>query len=364
MTDRQADALRKKMEFPRGPPQRGAAFALQTWLLDPKRLLYVLMFLAIGSLLATRPIGLAPDDFNYLQYFEGADWFRFIEHSKLQGYSLMVEEPLWQLLVHVLSSYLDAESAFRLVIFCSVAMYAWAFRKAPSSALLFVLFAFLVCPFMAVEMYFNQVRQGFATSLFLALLSLGGWGYVVGAFTSGLVHTSLLTLLPLSAIGTKALVISVGAMLIGIAALAVGGLEFFASDLDLGRRADQYAFEGAASYRFFFYAVPLYFGIFGLVWYEHVRLKRAPEPIFYQSLVYCVLAFVAAYGFEAGVRLFYLLDALVIWTVSRFWRGRVPLGAWLWACAQLAVGFYVSFKGNFAALETQWGRVEAIFASW
>lgn len=361
MIDRQADALRKKI--PHGPPKRGAAFALQTWLLDPKRLLYVLMFLAIGSLLVTRPIGLAPDDFSYLHYFDKADWSRFVENTKLQGYSLIVEEPLWQLLTHVLSSYLDPESAFRFVILCSVAMYAWAFRNAPSSALMFVLFAFLVCPFLAAQMYFNQVRQGLATSLFLALLSLGGWGYVVGAFTSGLVHTSLLTLLPLSAISTKALVISVGAMLIGIAALAVGGLEFFARYLDLGRRADQYAFAGAASYRFFFYAVPLYFGILGLVWYEHVRLKRAPEPILYQSLVFCVVAFVAAYGFEGGVRLFYLLDALVVWTVSRFWRGRVPLGAWLWACAQLALGFYISFKENFAA-ETPWGRVEAIFAAW
>lgn len=327
---------------------------------DPRRLLYVAMFLAIESVLVTRPIGLALDDFDYLAYFETADWFRF---SELPAYSLIVEEPLWELMIHVLSLYLDPESAFRFVIFCSVATYAWAFRKAHSSALMFVLIAFLVCPSMFTQIYFNQVRQGLAISLFLALLSLGGWGYVVGVIASGLVHTSQIALLPLSPGSRKLFLISLGATVIGIAALTMAGFQLSPSDVDLGRRGEVYSFDSSLNYFFLAVTAPLYFGILGLVWHEHVRLQRAPEPILYQSLIFCVLAYVISFGFEGGGRVFYLLDALVVWTVSRFWRGRVPFYAWVWICAQFALGVYSSYKENFAA-ETQWGRMEAILTSW
>ncbi len=363
MASREAEALSKEMESLRYRPKRVVEPSRKTWLRDPKRVLFALMFLAIAILLAARPMGLAPDDFSYLTYFETADWFGFLENSELQGYSLIIEEPLWQLLVHVLSSYLDPESAFRFVIFCSVAMYAWAFRNAHSSALLFVLFSFFACSSLFTQLYFNQMRQGFAISLFLAFLSLGGWGYLVGAVTSGLLHTSQLVLLPSSPRSKKMLLISVGVALIGIIGLAAMGFQLSARDLDLGRREDLYIFEGAVNYRFFIVAAPLYFGMLGFIWYEGVRLKWPPEPILLQSVIVCALAFVAFFVFEAGARLLYLLDVVVIWNVSRSWRGRVPVAAWLWAGAQLALGFNMSLTANFDS-DTPWGRAAVIYTSW
>ena len=341
---------------------RGIAFVLRGWQQDPKRLLYVLSFAAIAILLAARPIGLALDDFSYLDYLDGADWFQFIDYVQLRGFPLIIEEPLWQLLIHLLSSFLDSETAFRLIILSSVLMYSWAFRNAPSSALLFALFAFVACPSMLSQAYFNQVRQGFANSILIVFLSLGEWGYVAGAAVAGLVHTAQLSLLPIYCKGKKGFAILAVAVLIGGAAIAAGIFESFLQNLDLGRR-EYYAFDSQLNYRFYIVTVPLYFGILGFVWYEHVRLKQTPEPILFQTIIFCMVAIAVSLEFEAGGRLFYLLDVLVVWTLCRFWKGRVPLGAWLWACAQLGLGFYLSAIQDFEP-QTTWGRYGTIFSCW
>lgn len=346
---------------------RGVAIVSETWKWDTKLVfyasLYVLAFLAIAILVGTRPLGLVPDDFTNLAYFQNSDWFQFLDKLEVEGFSWILEESFWQLLVYVLSLFIDPEFAFRLMMFSSILMYSWAFRKAPASALLFVLFSFIVFPSMLGQLYFNQVRQGLAISIFLVFLSLGDWGYFVGAAVAGLVHTSQLTLLPIYVKSTKQFAISVAVVLVVGVFLAAGMLEFFLGNLELGRRGSQYAFESPLNLRYALSAVPLYFGILGFVWYEHARLKQPPEPILFRVSIFCFVCFIIAYGSEAGGRLFYLLDAMVVWTLCRFWRGRVPLGAWLWACAQLVLGGYMSLVDNFV-VETPWGRLGILFSSW
>lgn len=338
---------------------RSSGSALRSWTREPRRLLYVAVFVIIALLLGARPIGLALDDYRYLDYFEQADWYHFLETLKLTDYSWILEEPLWQLVTHALSSFLDPDTSFRLMIFVSVGLYAWSFRRAPAAALLFVPFAFLVCPSLFAQVYFNQLRQGLAISLFLALLSLGWRMYPIGAAISGLVHTSQLALLPIVAKSSRGVAIHIAIGAAAFAALALGVFPFSVHDVELGRRGDIYGFEGALNVRFFIVALPLYFGILGAIWFEHIRLRRELEPIFYQTVVFCFIAFAASAIFDAAGRLFYLFDALVIWNVCRFWRGRVPLAGWTWASAQLVIGWYVSYVDGFAP-DTPWGRVEAL----
>jgi hypothetical protein len=207
--------------------------------LKPKTWLGLILSITISLILARRDMYIAIDDENYIAYFsviyEG--FSNLIGNLKEDWWNFLLNEPLWLWYSSSMGKIFDAESALRITIFFSSLMFMAASGCLTRGAWLFIFFWFVINSSLATQMYFNQIRQGLALSIFLTIITIGlspFWGAAVAS----LVHSSFLfvfTCLLISLIIRKFNI----SWIITLIAIILSTYLFksIAPDIDLGRRS-------------------------------------------------------------------------------------------------------------------------------
>jgi hypothetical protein len=123
-------------------------------------------FVIISLVLGLRSLYIAPDDESYLAYFEGIKFPTIFDNLWL----FLIEEPLWTLYTSWLGSVIGSENSIRFTIIISSLTFLISSTKLTRGAWLFILLIFILDSHLATEMYYNQIRQGIALSVFLFLI--------------------------------------------------------------------------------------------------------------------------------------------------------------------------------------------------
>lgn len=143
------------------------------------------MVALLAAVLALRPMYVALDDYSYIDYFSHS--FQYIEFSV----RFFMDEPLWLFYSASIGEVLGPENALRLTLFLSVWFFFAAFSNIKNKNLIFLIFFFVICQEMAVQLYFNQIRQGVALSIFL-FVALRFGRPIFAALLATTIHTSFL----------------------------------------------------------------------------------------------------------------------------------------------------------------------------
>ncbi len=309
-----------------------------TWLQIPARfagigILSWVAILALVVLMSGRQIGVAPDDWAYLNYFGG---YGAIESSP-SVWVRIVEEPLWVAYAPFAGDLLGDEQALRLTIAISVAGFLYGSATLSGGVAAFVLATFVLDVLIGPQMYFNQIRQGVALSLFLAVSALGRarprsaiW---LGAGLAALVHTSFLLVLiaTVGFLSTRKRAEAIVLVVIASLAVMVVFPELLGTFrmVEFGRRSS-YSFQNSLNYKFYVLAVPQY----GLALYLG-RPGAGDEDgrrIHDVAIAMVITSFVVTFFHEAAARLFGMCNAMVSIVLSRSLRklrGKLAAAAWL-----------------------------------
>lgn len=208
-------------------------------------ILLTLLFLGLAVILATRGLDIAKDDEKYLNHFY------FAKYAEIDNFLIyLIEEPLWKLYTSSITLILNPEDAFRFTIFISSALFLFSVNRVNIRLFLIIAVVFILHQDFATQMYFNQLRQGLAFSLFV-FLTVYSRKPVVGAFLATLIHTSfifplMLIILILKVHSIKWIIIYA---LLGIVVLYL--CVDLLGQLDLGRRTSSYSFEGKFTINFY-----------------------------------------------------------------------------------------------------------------
>lgn len=204
----------------------------------------------LALLFALRPIPLTSDDEFYLEYFSG---YREFGDDLLFA---IIDEPVFKLYTNALYGLFSPEFNTRLLILLTVVPHALVARALGG----WRGWLYVACYFLFVELAphlsWVQLRQGFAVGLLALFFHVTRERWRVGtALVLGLVHTSLLMLLPCFAIGSMKNRRLAYGIVIGLALVLVA-LPDLASLLSfgLGRRESAYLDEAgtySASYVIF-----------------------------------------------------------------------------------------------------------------
>lgn len=226
-----------------------------------------LIFLGLAIILSTRDLGVAKDDYNYLNHFY---YTRYVEGGNFLLY--LIEEPLWRLYTSSITLIVQPENALRITLFISSALFLLCVNRVNVRLFLIVALVFVLHEDFATQMYFNQLRQGLALSLFL-FFSIYGKRPLVGGILAVLIHSSFIFPLILTVLITRVDSIKWIIMysLVGIMVLylSVGLL----NTLDLGRRTETYSFEGEFTVNFYIYTFVRYFPLLLLVQFYGYKNK-------------------------------------------------------------------------------------------
>jgi EpsG family len=154
----------------------------------------IIVSISFSLLLAGRNLYIAPDDENYLTYF--SSFFNNpLADLKYDWWNFTLNEPLWRFYASGMGDLFTAESGFRITLFFSSLLFLLASGRLTHGAWLFIFFTFALDYAFATEMYTNQIRQGFAVSIFLTIIA-SGINPILGALVASLVHSSFLTVIP------------------------------------------------------------------------------------------------------------------------------------------------------------------------
>lgn len=302
----------------------------------------LLVFAVIAFVLANRDLYIAIDDENYIEYFtSGAD--RLANISTFQDFWLyIIEEPGWALYTAFLGQRLGPEGALKFTIGLSAFLFLYSSAKLARNWTVPTLL-FLVHDNFATQMFFNQIRQGFALSIFLfslTILKRHNFSLRSGLSACGaiMVHTSCFALLPASLLlllnRRLSIFIAVGFLL--FVAVTSNTIDIYAM-VDFGRRQAEYTRSGTLNVNFYIVWVVAY----TLICYF---LYPETEDNYYASLytftvVSLALSMSVTFVHEVGGRLLYNTDALLIILVAlrvRQRKGILALGVWL---AAIGVNF-------------------------
>lgn len=135
-------------------------------------------------LMARREIGVAIDDLHYLSHFEGSR-MKLISVGEIP----LFKEPLWAAYTYLSGEFFGPEFAFRMTIFLSVYLFLISLHRLLRINIIVVLLIFILEDGLITQFYFNQIRQGFALSIFLFFFSFTRGTYP-GALTALLIHIS------------------------------------------------------------------------------------------------------------------------------------------------------------------------------
>jgi len=267
-------------------------------------LVIVFIFVGIAMVLSIRSLGIATDDQNYLNYFYYATQ---VKADNLLVY--LIEEPLWRLYTTSVVLVLSPEDALRLTIFISSTLFLFSTNKVNSNLFLIVAIAFILHQYLATQMYFNQLRQGLALSLFLCFATYGKKP-LLGAILAIFVHTSFIFPLILIVLLKKVTSIK---WIVLCSVLIIMGLYMSISlleTLDLGRRTSSYSFEGKFTVNYYIYTFVRYVPLLFLIQFYGYETKSSFWYKLALSSFIIIIPFTLIY--DAAGRLVYYLSAFFL----------------------------------------------------
>jgi hypothetical protein len=311
----------------------------------------ILLFLLVSWLLASRQLYTAPDDTSYLSYFDGVA----ASPSDSTSWEFLIEEPLWALWATTTGYALGAEMAMRATIFLSSFGLLWSASRLSKGAWVFVLLVFILSGHLATQLYFNQIRQGVALTVFLAGLASGRRS---GFFLAGIawtIHSSLtfaflamiLSVLTKRFSNRNVVAFSVVTAIVALSIKAYIDSYVFV-DL-LGRRGTGSTFERALNLNYYIVSVSAF-----AVVMNAVRNFEQSDYLLWRLtwFLYC-MAFVASFYHESSGRIFYLMSILYPILLARRFPKRIPV--------------YVLFL-MFTAASSLWGQIrdpgDSVLSRW
>ena len=301
--------------------------------------LSVVFFAGISLVLAGRTLYTAPDDENYIARFEGTN-FTFLGG----WWSYVLEEPLWASYAPIMGGIFGSEPAMRITIFFSAFIFLIGSGKLTRGAWMFVLLVFILDDVFATQMYYNQIRQGFALSIFFGMVALGLSPFL-GAVMASAIHTSFLFVIPCAIaahIVKRSNIRLIAVLLTAIA--SVYYINTLIDTIDFGRR--NYELTGKLNI-FFYVLITLKYGsIFAILKY---KFPDEQEDFWFRfSLIFTILALCLTLIHEAMGRLMYLADALVTILIGlHLKRNRTKIGALVWMLFLLAISINEGRRSGF-----------------
>lgn len=292
------------------------------------------VFVGLALLLSGRPLYIAPDDWNYVAYFEGARWLDIGAFDV--WYVSFLEEPLWRLYASQIGELIGAEGALRLTIFVSTLMFLYTANKIGRGTWLFIVLFFVLSDAMAVQMYYNQIRQGLALSIFLVTVVAGG-GIILGALLASGIHASFLVVLPCAFVAVLARdrrYIVPLALLATIVLTIV--LSKFLGDVDLGRRAETYELTRALNKNYYIVVLLQLSVVFYLT---RPRVGDRDGKLWFSfTLMLAATALSLSFIHEAATRVMYVVNALIAIVLARnLLKRREFIAAIFWLSTIVAI---------------------------
>lgn len=295
----------------------------------------VSVFLLISMVLCSRNLHIALDDENYIAYFTGAHQIAgSLEYRSV--WLELLDEPIWKNYTAWSGSLLDPWTAERITIFISAFFFLYAFRVHSGGNFIIISTLFIFDPILATQMYFNQLRQGLAFSIFFALLSIANfkdrrWMWLLSSFIAFLIHSSFIvffiSILISILIPKNPWIIAATAIGLVIACLL---FEYILSSIDFGRREGRYGNEGALNINYYITALMGY----GATLFFLVRSTFIRQNQFY--LYVMIFLFSLAIGLslihEAAARLMYFADGMMTLLVvgsTKTNNGKLALCTWV-----------------------------------
>jgi len=305
--------------------------------------LALFFFIGISLILAVRVLYTAWDDSNYIAYFAHGSPAVFT-----YWWDYFLSEPLWSLYTSLMGSIFDPINAFRITIFLSSFMFLIASKKLTRGAWVFVFLAFVFDHFLSTQMYFNQIRQGFALSVFLMMLAQG-MSPLLGAVAASLIHTSFISVIPC--------VIFAGIKRINLGWLAVGtaiGVYFLKGiigDIDFGRR-NGYMLGTTLNIFYYLYNIFPYFITLYLL--KDSNSEQDEQQVFWFrfTFLYVILAFLLTFVHQAASRLNYFQGAFLMILIGlniKGRRGKICAIMWL-----ILLVITLVLEGSKVGIEDSW----------
>ncbi len=306
------------------------------------------VFIGIALILSARQLYIALDDAAYIDYFSrNTYWFDVPASEDWDWWRFIIEEPLWNMYTIAMGTKLGPEAALRATIFISVFLYLFFASKLAGGAWGTTIFLFALHPHLGVQMYFNQIRQGVALSIFLMLVSIirvrtpvriGAAAGAAALLHSSFIMTAILAVLYAVKPGARILASILGA--VALIALA-RNIDIF-SLIETGRREGLYTTTAAVNVNFYIVTLPCYGLVFYLLW--PARAKIDVSEWYFLSFVIAIAALVATETYEAGGRLVYLAEAAISILVARNIRsqnGLMAFGVWM---LSIAIQIFSDYK--------------------
>ena len=244
---------------------------------------------------------------------------------------------------NLMSVFNNPEFSLRITIFFSSLIFLFSMAKLGENAWIFVLFIFLVDSSIGTQMYFNQIRQGMAMSVFL-LFSMMNGRLVLASILAALLHASFLVAVPCAIAAVLAkkdrIYFYISIVLVGVGLIVTA---IYLGDIDFGRRADTYELVGKLNWKYYFVATIQYGVVFFLLYRGS---KSHQDKLWYRFTVLFVLL---SLGFsvlhEAGGRLLYLSSVFVPLILARnLMKKNVFLAACIWVTIILSQGLHTTLK--------------------
>ncbi len=308
-------------------------------------LIGVTVAIVIALVLGTRNLYIAIDDENYINYFLLDDPFASLNNG---WWIYLLDEPLWRLYAWVTGSNFGPENALKFTLFLSSFMFMVSCGVITRGAWLLVFLLFIIDENLATQMYFNQMRQGFALSTFLSIVAIG-FSPLIGAAAAAMIHSSFLMVIPclLLSWGIRKLHIH---WFIALAVTVASAFALYAvsPNIDLGRRSE---YEMTAHRTLFHYLISVFQYVSVLFFLFKVKdfdKKELPGWL-YLALIYYVFVTCLTSIHEVAGRLMNFENVFIMIALGLiFKRTQVKVVALLWLLLMVALQIKDYQKASYA----------------
>jgi hypothetical protein len=311
-------------------------------------------FFIVSYLLAKRNIYAALDDESYISHFSGYIF------SSNEGILFFIEEPLWKFYALSLGEFLGAEYALRLTIFLSSFSFLWYTYRFCKRGSLYILLIFIFSFQLSTQLYFNQIRQGFALSIFIFGLSRGkNFGFIFSIISS-LIHSSFIFVSFVylySLLSEKnrnwrfVFLISLLLFYIILSKIIPNWNNNFEI---LGRRASVYDFEQKLNFNFFLLFVPNYILIL-YISYKNI-FNDIGRFFWHFSLAFSGFVILFTFFFDAGRLLYFFYIFFPILLINSFQNSLIRMIEIYWLLFNIIFNLYQYYKEYPIVNDTLYGR--------
>ena len=146
-------------------------------------------FVLIAIIMCSRALYIAPDDISYIQHFSG----NYYSYQSGSVWEFVIEEGLFHLYTKILLNILPPELSLRFTIFVSTLGFLIFSNKVSGDRFAYVIIIFIVSNAIGTQLYYNQIRQGLALTIFLLGNSKGfSYNSIYYTIVAALLHTAFL----------------------------------------------------------------------------------------------------------------------------------------------------------------------------